>query len=367
MFGLTSHFLHARAAAGVIAFAAIAGSGSASLLLAAAPSPAAAAATSLVYRIDAAQVKATWLQFIQARVRRILINGKIGHGGVTIAEGQIRITLKDPSKSALAISRLKTLAQPLPDQPPQLTVISREGGLIVIEPTLAGMQNRQEHAIRGTIQGMQRRLDLIGVPLLTVAADGEDRILIRVPGLEAAEVKMLLGNRLLIDAPPRLTFQLTGDAMTPGQAMDAGVPPGDELVPDAAQAGRLYLLHKEAAVSGYDLLDVTVGEETKTGKFSVNLEFNQHGAAACAHFARENIGKRLAVVLDGKVISVPVIHEEFATGRVQITGGFSREEANRLAILLRSGALPVPLILVEERSGPSPGADPPGLGGKEGK
>jgi preprotein translocase subunit SecD len=364
MFALTLQFTRRRAIAAVMAPAALAAFAIASPAAAAASEPAAAAApgvTSLVYRIDTEEVRTAWLQSVRADVRRILRDERIGHGGVRIADGQVRVTLKDPGKLELTLSRLKTLAQPLPELPSQLAVISEADGRIALEPTLAGMQSRQEGALWRTIQVVRLRLDPGGEIKSTVIADGEDRILVLAAGLDPAEVKARLSTTA------KLTFQLAEDSMTAEEAKAGVVPPGDELVPDATRPGRLHLLHKEPAVSGDDLLDVIASEEMRTGEPAVNFEFNAQGAAAFARLTRENIGKPFAIVLDGKVISAPVIRSEIPAGRGQITGIFTRKEADRLAILLRSGALPVPLILVEERFAPSSGEDPPDARGNEGK
>ena len=364
MLALTLQVTRRRAIAAVIAPAALAAFALANPAAAAASEPAPAAApavTSLVYRIDTEQVRTAWLQSVRADVRQMLKDEKIGHGGVRIADGQIRVTLKDPGKMELVLAHLKALAHPLPEDPSELAIISEADGRIALEPTLAGMQHRQERAVLRSIQVIRRRLDPSGEIKPEVTADGEDRILVLAAGLDPAEAKA----RLAVTA--KLTFQLVDVSMTPEQAKTAGVPPSDELLPDAKDPARLYLIYRQAAVSGDDLLDAFPAENHLMGEPAVDFKFTARGAAAFARFTSENIRKPFAIVLDGKVISAPRIMEPIVAGRGQITGSFTREEADRLAILLRSGALPVPLILVEERSGPGPGDDPPGTGSTEHK
>ncbi|HXW22632.1 MAG TPA: protein translocase subunit SecD [Rhodomicrobium sp.] len=323
--------------------------------------------THLLYQIDTAQLRKDWLQSIQTDARRALSEEKIAHSGVVIAGNAVRITLRDPDKMQAALTRLKTLAQPLSASLLTSTSggagldlsVQGENGVITIEPTPAGMQRRVENAITRSIEVIRRRVDPTGTTEATIqaqgGANGKDRILIQVPGLAPEEVKARVGTTA------KLTFQLVDGSMSAEDAEANGVPPDDVLLPDAEHPGRKILLHKEVIVSGDDLVNAYAGYDNRTGgvgERAVDFEFNSKGAAAFARVTRENIGKPFAIVLDNKVISAPVIRSEIPGGRGQITGNFSLDEVNRLALLLRSGALPAALSIIEERSvGPSLGAD----------
>ena len=323
--------------------------------------------THLLYQIDTAQLRKDWLQSIQTDARRALSEEKIAHSGVVIAGNAVRITLRDPDKMQAALTRLKTLAQPLSASLLTSTSggagldlsVQGENGVITIEPTPAGLQRRVENAITRSIEVIRRRVDPTGTTEATIqaqgGANGKDRILIQVPGLAPEEVKARVGTTA------KLTFQLVDGSMSAEDAEANGVPPDDVLLPDAEHPGRKILLHKEAIVSGDDLVNAYAGYDNRAGgvgERAVDFEFNSKGAAAFARVTRENIGKPFAIVLDNKVISAPVIRSEIPGGRGQITGNFSLDEVNRLAILLRSGALPAALSIIEERSvGPSLGAD----------
>ena len=229
--------------------------------------------------------------------------------------------------------------------------VQGENGVITIEPTPAGMQNRVENAITRSIEVIRRRVDPTGTTEATIqaqgGANGKDRILIQVPGLAPEEVKARVGTTA------KLTFQLVDLSMSADDAETNGVPPDDMLLPDAEHPGRKVLLHKEVIVSGDDLVNAYAGYDNRAGgvgERAVDFEFNSKGAASFARVTRENIGKPFAIVLDNKVISAPVIRSEIPGGRGQITGDFSQEEVNRLALLLRSGALPAALSIMEERS-----------------
>ncbi len=324
--------------------------------------------THLLYQIDTAQLRKDWLQSIQIEARRDLSEEKIAHSGVVIAGNAVRITLRDPDKMEAALTRLKTLAQPLSASLLtgarsgagfDLSVQGGESGVITIEPTPAGMQNRVENAITRSIEVIRRRVDPTGTTEAAIqaqgGANGKDRILIQVPGLAPEEVKARVGTTA------KLTFQLVDLSMSAEDAEANGVPPDDILLPDAEHQGRKVLLHKEVIVSGDDLTNAYAGYDNRAGgvgERAVDFEFNSKGAGSFARVTRENIGKPFAIVLDNKVISAPVIRSEIPGGRGQITGNFSQEEVSRLALLLRSGALPAALSIIEERSvGPSLGAD----------
>jgi protein-export membrane protein SecD len=317
--------------------------------------------THLLYQIDTAQLRKDWLSQIQSDARRALSEEKIGHSGVVPSASQVRVTLKDAAKTGEALARLKKLAQPLAAS---LTgnngngldlAVNGADGVITIEPTQPGTQHRVENAVSRSIEVIRRRVDPDGTTEATIQAEGQDRILIQVPGLEPDEVKKRIGTTA------KLTFQLVDMTMSPEEAQAGGVPPDDLLLPDAEHSGHSVLVRKEVLVSGDDIVNAYAGYDTRgsgSNGRAVDFELNTRGAIAFARVTRENIGKPFAIILDNKVMSAPRIISEIPSGRGQITGNFSLEEVNRLSLLLRSGALPASLSIIEERSvGPSLGAD----------
>jgi preprotein translocase subunit SecD len=309
---------------------------------------------SLLYQIDTGQIAKVWLQSLQRDARRGLMEEKIGHRGVVIAENQVRVILWDASQMDVALPRLKKLAAPLPrllsdrifNRGPgfDLTVTAGENGVIVIEPTAPGLENRIATALSRTVEIVRHRADPDEAGEASAEPRGQDRILIQVPEPAAAEIKARVG------VTAKLTFHLVDISLPVEQARAEGVPPDDLLLPEASNPGQSVLVHKEVLLSGDDLM-LAQGSLSWHDRPAVNLEFNRRGAATLARISRENIGKPIAIVLDDKVLSAPRIVSEIPSGRGEITGGFSVEEANRLALLLRSGALPAPLTLIEERNG----------------
>jgi preprotein translocase subunit SecD len=302
--------------------------------------------TVLRYRIDPAQVRSRWLQSIQTDARRILKEENIGHSGAAVGENQVRVTLRDVSKTEQAVTRLKALAVQstsyLFRTSYDLTVTAGENGQIVVEPSPEGLRKREEGTLSQAIEVVRRRVDPDGSAGATVAAEGKDGILVQFAGLDVSEVKARIAT------PARLTFQLVDTSSPAEEAGASAIPPGDELLPDGA--GGLLLLHKEAVIGSGDFQDGSAIIDRLSGRPSVTFELTARGAATFARITRENIDKQFAIVLDGKVLSAPVIRSEIPGGSGIITGNFTLAEASRMAVLLRSGALPAPLLLVEERA-----------------
>ena len=352
MLGLTQYFLRLRAAGAALMPSAAVALGLMGVSGATADdgarNPGSRTGTVLRYRIDAAQVRSRWLQAVQADARRIPQDEKIGHGGALIGENQVRVTLRDASKTDQAVTRLKTLAVRstsfLFRTSYDLTVTGGDNGQIVMEPSPEGLRKREDGTLSRAVEVVRRRVDPDGSADASAGAEGKDGILVQFAGLDVSEVKARIAT------PARLTFQFV-DASGPSEEAGASaIPPGDELLPDGTEAGRFLLLHKEAAVSSDDFREASAGIEPAQYEPCVNFELTAAGAAAFARLTRDGIGKRIAIVLDGKILSAPVIRSEIPGGRGMITGHFTVAEASRIALLLRSGALPAPLLLVEERT-----------------
>jgi preprotein translocase subunit SecD len=313
--------------------------------------------TSLLYQIDTAQIKTVWLQTLQRDARRALSEEKIGHKGVMIDGNRVQVNLREPGKMDTALARLKKLAAPLPvllfdrlfkGSPSfDVAVTAGENGVIIIEPTAPGLNDRIVTALSRTLEIVRLRADPEGTGETTVEPQGTDRILINVPEAAAAAIKARVG------VTAKLTFHLVDASITPEKAQAGGVPPEDLLLPDKSNPGRSVLVYKEAVLSGADLVDAYRSYREQAGGATgaiVVFEFNGKGAATFARVTRESIGKPFAIVLDNEVITAPLIRTEIPNGQGEISGDFDLEEANRLAVLLRSGALPATLSLIEEKS-----------------
>lgn len=215
-------------------------------------------------------------------------------------------------------------------------------------------------AIRQGLETIRNRVDQFGVAEPTIQRQGENRILVQLPGVRDPErAKALIGKTALLE------FKFLDEQADLDKAVREGPPPGTELLWQRSvdrrtrQERRIpYVVKKKTLLTGADLATARVSIDQTTSEPYVSVEFNPTGARVFAELTEQNVGRRLAIILDGNVHSAPVIRERIPSGQAQITGGFTPEEATDLAIVLRAGALPAPVKILEERSvGPSLGAD----------
>ena len=216
----------------------------------------------------------------------------------------------------------------------------------------AGVLNLQTSTVEQSIEIIRRRLDPDGTKEPIIQRQGASRVLVQLPGVEnPEEVKRLLGRTA------KLTFQLVDLRATADEARRSGrVPPGSVLMPSASDPDQYFLVEKRVLVSGETLENATAGFD-QNSQPAVNFTLNAEGARKFGRVTGENIGRPFAIVLDGQVVSAPTIQAQIF-GQGQITGAFSVQETNELSLILRAGALPAPLLVLEERSiGPGLGAD----------
>jgi preprotein translocase subunit SecD len=218
----------------------------------------------------------------------------------------------------------------------------------------------RELAVRQGLETIRNRIDQFGVAEPSIQQQGENRILVQLPGVQdPARAKALIGKTALLE------FKLVDERTDPESALRTGPPPGSEIlyqrrVDKQTREERKvpFLVQKKAVITGRDVTTARVSIDQNTSEPYVSVDFNPAGARAFAELTDANVGKRLAIVLDGNIHSAPQIRERIPSGRAQITGGFTTEEATDLAIVLRAGALPAPVQVLEERTvGPSLGAD----------
>lgn len=204
-----------------------------------------------------------------------------------------------------------------------------------------------------TIEIVHRRLDETGTKELDIQRQGDNYIVVQVPGLkDPKEIKRLLGKTA------KLSFHLVEDGVSVNDAMEGNLPLGTKLLPmgEKDQHTGFIVVQSRAILTG-DMLDKSHAT-IDNGMPVVNFKFNNMGARIFGDVTSKSSGKRFAIVLDNKVISAPVINEPIMGGAGRISGNFTVETSNELALLLRAGALPVPLKIVEERTiGPSLGQD----------
>ena len=233
------------------------------------------------------------------------------------------------------------------------TELSGEGNNIVVTYNEVAYRELIDRAIAQSLEVVRRRVDELGTTEPSIQRQGENRIVVQVPGLDdPSRLRDILGRTA------KMNFHLVNNEKTAADARATGLPPGTMILPSADEGDgiREYLIDRRIVVSGDNLVD---SQPTfSDGRPVVSFRFDAAGGARFGDITSKNAGRGLAIVLDGEVISAPRINEPILGGNGIITGQFSVQEANDLSLLLRAGALPAPMQILEERSvGPGLGQD----------
>ena len=265
------------------------------------------------------------------------------------AQNRMTVRVEDPTKLPQAMTKLRELSAAQPGQRPDLEFEQTPDGLITVILSPIGLRDRASAAIAQSIEIVRRRIDETGVIDPIITRQGDARIVVQLPGIEDPNrIKQLLGKTA------RMTFRLTDETANTASTVP---PPGIDFMPLEGRGGKIAV-RRRVEVDGANLTDARAGQNSQTSQWVVNFTFDSVGTRRFAEISRANVGRPFAIVLDDKVISAPVINEPITAGRGQISGNFTAASANELAVLLRAGALPAPLTVIEERTvGPELGAD----------
>src|SRR6202045_9310 len=311
----------------------------------------------LLLEVASNYVKKEKLEQIRDDVRRTLRDAKLSYTGLATRPDNVEVRVKEPDLPT-ALSKLRELAQPLggllgSSGQRSLEVSDAGGGLIRLTVPQAAVTERIRQTIEQSIQIVERRVNQLGTVEPVIQRQGTDRILVQVPGLQdPTELKRILGKTA------KMEFRMVDTTVPPDQASQGRVPPDDEILMSAQPPKIPYVIKKQVLVSGGELPDAQPGFDQRSGEPIVSFRFNSTGSRKFAQATSENVGQPFAIVLDNEVISAPVIREPITGGSGQISGSFTVQAANDLAILLRAGALPAPLTVIEERTvGPGLGQD----------
>ena len=240
-------------------------------------------------------------------------------------------------------------------QYPEIEIKEKGHDYLVLAFRASEIKRIKENAINQTLEVIRNRIDQFGVAEPTITRVGSDRVLVQLPGIK--DPKRAIS---IIGKTAMLEFKLLDEEHSVQEAINKGVPPGDEILYGKPVGGRRipYLVKKRVLLTGDHITDARVRIDPMYNEPYVALTFDKVGAKIFARITRENVKKRLAIILDNVVYSAPVIQEPIPNGRAQITGHFTSQEAHDLAIVLRAGALPAPVRILENRTvGPSLGRD----------
>jgi preprotein translocase subunit SecD len=312
----------------------------------------------LLLEVDSNYIKKEKLDAVRDDVRRSLREAKIGYTGLASKGDSVEVRITKDTDLPAAVTKLRELSQPMggllgSNGQRSLEVSDAGGGIVRLTVTPAAVTDRIRQTIEQSIQIVERRVNELGTVEPLIQRQGQDRILVQVPGLQdPTRLKALLGQTAKMD------FRMVDSTVSPEQAQAGRLPPDSELLQSSEPGHPPSVVKKQVLVSGGDLTDAQAGFDPRTSEPVVNFRFNTAGARKFSQATSENVGQPFAIVLDNKVISAPVIREPITGGSGQISGNFTVQTANDLAILLRAGALPAPLTIIEERTvGPGLGQD----------
>ena len=314
----------------------------------------------LLLEVETDAVLKERLENVVDDTRAKLREERIGYTGLGVSQGVVSVRVRNLEDAEKALTALRSLATDvggnlfsgLPEK--DLLVEAGEGGQITLQLSEAAARERARSAVAQSIEIVRRRIDELGTTEPSIQRQGDNRIVVEVPGLDDPErLKELLGRTA------KLSFRLVDQSMTAQQALATRVPQGSVvLYMPEFDPPQPILVRKRIMVGGEDLTDSQPGFDQQTNAPIVSFQFDASGARRFGEVTSDNVGRPFAIVLDNEVISAPVIREPILGGRGQISGGFSVQQANDLAVLLRAGALPAPLNILEERTvGPGLGAD----------
>ncbi len=291
-------------------------------------------------------------------VRQTLRAERIGYRNLRAKGQTVSLTLRDTADAEKAMTALRPLANPIPSGLFNQSTVSEvdlalDGDRITATLNLEGLEERVRSAVEQSKSVLERRINELGTTEPTIQREGTDRILVQVPGLEdTRRLKDIIGQTA------KMTFHMECSDGSLGEALQSRPPAGCEIAEPADEADGPILIESRARISGDDLVDAQPGFDQRSNQPIVSFRFNTRGAAVFGNLTQDNVGRRFAVVLDDKVITAPVIRSPILGGSGQIEGSFTVESAQNLAVLLRAGALPADLTIIEERTvGPSLGQD----------
>jgi SecD/SecF fusion protein len=310
----------------------------------------------LLLEVDVDAVVRERLEAILDGARTRLRGANIGYVNLAADQAGRRVSfrVRDAAQAAAAAAQIRELAVEVrlgaTATQSDIEVTSAADGTVTALLTEASIRAKAQGAVEQSIEIVRRRIDETGVSEALIARQGTARILVQLPGVgDPQRIKDLLGRTA------RMTFHLLDDN---ANAQAGGAPPAGTMFLQGERAGERFAVRRRVEVDGANLSGARAGRDGRTGEWVVNFTFDSTGARRFADITRQNVGRPFAVVLDEKVITAPVIREPILGGSGQISGNFNAESANDLAVLLRAGALPAPLTVVEERTvGPELGAD----------
>ncbi|MGH1406052.1 MAG: protein translocase subunit SecD [Rhodomicrobiaceae bacterium] len=277
--------------------------------------------------------------------------GAIRYRDLSAKKDRVEFKPSDPADLEKAYQAARTLIQPLPSTSFGTTpgnnvdVEKTADGRIVVKPSEPAITAKISSSIDSAIEVVRRRVDALGTTEPSIQRQGEDRILLQVPGFDDPEKLKAVVKQAAV-----LSFHLVVRPANAEEATDGLTEPGTTIYPSKDQYSSHYILEDEPLITGADLANARQEISPQTSRPVVSFRLNSRGGVRFGDVTAANVGRPFAIVLDGEVISAPTIQEAITGGSGQISGNFTVSTADDLAILLRSGSLEAPLTILEERT-----------------
>jgi len=288
----------------------------------------------LVLEVDGSELTQARVHTLADDARQLLRKEDMPWRNIDTGERSVKILLRSAAQQDRATELLSALSNPVGSARRDLAVVPLGPDGIELRLTEEGLQQSISRAVEQSLEVIRQRVDQVGVSDPTIQRVGADRILVQLPGLQdPTQLRALLGSTA------KMSFHLLGDASSPE---------GVRYLKDGE--GQVYPVRNRVELSGDRLSDASAGFDPHTHEPVVNFRFDRTGARAFAAITEANVGRAFAIVIDDKVLSAPVIREPITGGSGQISGSFTVQEAGMLSALLRAGALPAKLTVIEERS-----------------
>lgn len=312
----------------------------------------------IMLKVERADIVKDRLETVTGDIRNQLREANIRYSGLSGTGQSAQVRISDPAQVAAARTALNDLTAPVSSGPlggsvQEVTLSDDGNGLIRVNLTDDGINYRLSSAVNQSIEVVRRRVDELGTTEPLIQRQGADRIIVQVPGLQDPQ-----RLKALLNQTAKLSFHMVDVTMPVQEAINGRPPATSEVLYSMDDPPVPYLIEKRSLVSGENLVDSQASFNQQNNEPVVTFRFDSRGAQRFAQATQQNVGRPFAIILDNQVISAPVIREPIIGGSGQISGNFTVQGANDLAVLLRAGALPATLTVVEERTvGPSLGMD----------
>jgi preprotein translocase subunit SecD len=298
----------------------------------------------IVFKVDSDALREAVVTDLRDDVVRIVREERIPFSGLVMRDGGVEFKVADAGNRQRLSSKLAASTATASSGGGKIDIADSGDGLIRLTPTGQGFAERLHGLVGESIELIEQDLRDNGIKPADVQPDGPDRILVLLPGVtDPGPVVAAISRKA------RIAFRLVDASMDAAQAQQGSPPAGSEVLHDFKTKAP-YLVVKDVAVDGDDISEAAPGfAASQSQQPIVSFRFNARGTRRFAHVTADNIGRPFAIVIDDQVVSVPVIREPITGGSGQISGNFTLEDANRIAMLLRSGALPGRLTVVDQQ------------------